>query len=156
MHKCGNQTIRTCSVVCGDKLREGGGVFGFSSGAWRPRQSAVEEEEEELLDGAPAGWLTPLSKRTHSLFSRAHVYACIKARVRIRQARGHVGEEGARADCCCCWEGGEGGVGEVGGASNQSASGPLILHWRAGGTTAPGHSGAATRSTVSQRGDETG
>lgn len=37
------------------------------------------------------------------------------------------------------------------GASNQSASGPLILHWRAGGTTAPGHSGAATRSSGSQR-----
>lgn len=42
------------------------------------------------------------------------------------------------------------GEGRGGGASNQSASGPLILHWRAGGTTAPGHSGSATRSTDSQ------
>lgn len=103
---------------------------------------------------------------THSLPCQSaliHSFArtCIRVHkgVRTRTPNARARREGrcACAGCLAGWlaaaaaGGGEGGEGGVRDASNQSASGPLILHWRAGGTTAPGHSG-----TDSHRGEETG
>lgn len=151
-------SVKQCARAQPRAAREGGGEFAISSGAWRPRRSAVEEEEE-----GRSCWMVFLlddSLRCHSALIHSFARTCIRTHKGIRQTRGHVGEEGARGLTAVVGEGGqgeegEGGVGR-GGASNQSASGPLILHWRAGGTTAPGHSGTATRSTDRQRGKETG
>lgn len=82
---------------------------------------------------------------THSINTRhTHSLVCAHSRTH-RRARAHSGTRrhvwwaGAR---CLAEEG----------APNQSASGPLILHWRASGTRAPGRSGGSeTEQTVGGR-----
>lgn len=143
------------------KKKGGGGGLGNAWRRRRPQQSAVRRRRR-----GGAGCRMTHSCQGALIHSFAHAYTHIYTYIQryrrayactISDARARREKGGRRAPAgwLCC-EGrrrrrrGEGEKGRGGGASNQSASGPLILHWRAGGTTAPGHSGSATRSTDSR------
>lgn len=95
---CAPSQSHNTHVLCRARLEEVGGVFGISSGAWRPRQSAVEEEGRScwmvlLLDDS----LPCQSALIHS-FARTCIRTHRGARTHTPSVtRGHVGEEVARA-----------------------------------------------------------